>query len=309
MSLESIDFGLKAVFDNLRNMIGFKAAEQGLELCIDIAENVPDVFKGDPLRFGQILINLGNNAVKFTKRGGVVVSVEAEERTEKEVKLHFRVSDSGIGMTREQLERLFQFFSQADTSTTRQYGGSGLGLAISKRLVEMMGGTIWVDSVFGRGSSFHFILPMETGDAVNLARKKTGAMPNVERLNGVKILLVEDSEVNKELAEILLQRRGMDVTAVSNGEEALQALADADFDGVLMDIHMPVMDGYTACRAIRRQPQYKDLPVIALTANVMAEDREQTKAAGMNGHIGKPFGEEEMLAVMSELIRPNSSSH
>jgi len=301
MSIERIDFSLKSVLDNLINLIGFKAAEQELELHVDISEQVPDVLKGDPLRLGQILINLGNNAVKFTRKGAVAVSVELDEQ---QVMLHFCVSDSGIGMTQEQQSRLFHFFSQADSSTARQYGGSGLGLAISKKLVEMMGGAIWVNSRPGQGSCFHFSLPLEIGDAETLTKKKSREVPHVDRLRGAKILLVEDSEINQELAGILLRRRGMEVTAVANGEEALQALAGGSFDGVLMDIHMPVMDGYTACRAIRRQPHYKDLPVIALTANVMAEDKEKSKSAGMNGHLGKPFREEEMLAVMAELIRP-----
>ncbi|XOF32219.1 MAG: ATP-binding protein [Candidatus Electrothrix sp. YB6] len=304
MSLEHIDFSLQAVLDNLINLIGFKAAEKELDLHMHVPPNVPDVLRGDPLRLGQILINLGNNAVKFTREGSVVVSVELEKKTGTQVTLHFCVSDTGIGMTREQQSRLFQFFSQADTSTVRKYGGTGLGLAISKRLVEMMGGTIRVNSEFGRGTSFHFVLPVELGDAAALARQQSAEVPHIDRLRGANILLVEDHEINQELAVILLQRYGMHVTAVSNGEEALQALESGSFDGVLMDIQMPVMDGYTACRAIRRQPQYRNLPVIALTANVMAEDREKAKAAGMDGHIGKPFREEEMLAVMVRLIRP-----
>ena len=308
MSLEQIDFSLKAVFNNICNLIAFKAAEQDLELHVELPDNVPDVLKGDPLRLGQVLINLGNNAVKFTKKGGVVLSVELEgRRTEQQVTLHFCVSDSGIGMSQEQQSRLFQFFSQADTSTARQYGGTGLGLAISKRLVELMGGSIWVNSTPGQGSCFHFVLPMEIGDAASLAKKRTVELPHVDQLRGAKILLVEDSEINQELAKVLLSRRGMVVIVAANGEEALQALATGSFDGVLMDIHMPVMDGYTACREIRRQPQYRTLPIIALTANVMAEDKEKAKSAGMNGHIGKPFREEEMFAVMAGLIRAGGS--
>ncbi|MCI5224362.1 MAG: response regulator, partial [Candidatus Electrothrix sp. AR4] len=290
---------------NLRNLIGFKAAEQELGLHIDIPDNVPDILKGDPLRLGQVLINLGNNAVKFTQQGSVQVSVKLEEKASRRVTLHFCVSDTGIGMTQEQLSGLFQLFSQADSTTARQYGGTGLGLSISKRLVEMMGGSIWATSVPGKGSCFHFVLPMEKGDAAGKLQNERSTIPNIDRLRGAKILLVEDNDLNQELALILLRRRGMRVTVASNGEEALLALAAERFDGVLMDIHMPVMDGYAACRAIRSNPAYKDLPVIALTANVMAEDREKTKVAGMNGHIGKPFREEEMFSVIAELIRPS----
>jgi PAS domain S-box-containing protein len=305
MSLEHIDFSLNAVLNNLSNLIGYKAAEQELGLYIDIPANVPDVLKGDPLRLGQVLINLGNNAVKFTRRGAISVSVELEEKAGRQVTLHFCVSDTGIGMTQEQQKSLFHLFSQADSSTARQYGGTGLGLSICKKIIEMMGGKIWAKSELGQGSCFHFVLPLEIGDAASLAPKESANVPNFDRLRGAKILLVEDNEINQELASILLRRRNIEVTVASNGDEALQALAAGCFDGVLMDIHMPVMDGYTACRAIRNNPEYKNLPVIALTANVTLEDREKTKQAGMNGHIGKPFREKEMFSVMADLIRPH----
>jgi two-component system sensor histidine kinase/response regulator len=311
MSLEIIHYQLHAVFENLYNLIGLKAAENGLLLHVDIADNVPDALQGDPLRLGQILVNLVNNAIKFTEKGSVVVSVELMEREEKQVILHFSVTDTGIGMTPEQQKRLFQLFSQADSSITRKYGGTGLGLSICKRLVEMMDGKIWAESVYGQGSSFQFILPQKIGNALAHVEETPGLAEDIGRLHGTRILLVEDNQINQinqELAELMLSRQGMEVTVASNGEEALSALSEQDFDGVLMDIQMPVMDGYTACAEIRKDPRYKDLPVIALTANVMAGDREKSKKAGMNGHIGKPFREEEMFATMVRLIRPETSS-
>ncbi|MCW5203263.1 MAG: ATP-binding protein [Candidatus Electrothrix communis] len=306
MSLEIINYQLHAVFENLHNLIGLKAAEKGLFLHIDIADNVPDALQGDPLRLGQILVNLVNNAIKFTEKGSVAVSVELIERTENQVALHFSVTDTGIGMTPDQQNRLFQLFSQADSSITRKYGGTGLGLSICKRLVEMMGGKIWAESAHGQGSSFHFILPQQIGNVLASLEERSGVAEDLSRLHGIKILLVEDNDINQELAELMLSRQGMEVTVAGNGEEALSALGQQEFDGVLMDIQMPVMDGYTACVEIRKDPRYKDLPIIALTANVMAGDREKSRKAGMNGHIGKPFREEEMFATMVRLIRPET---
>ncbi|CAK8716252.1 histidine kinase [Candidatus Electrothrix aarhusensis] len=304
MSLEIIDYQLHAVFENLHNLIGLKVAEKGLLLHIDIADNVPNALQGDPLRLGQILVNLVNNAIKFTKKGSVAVSVELIERTETQVVLHFSVTDTGIGMTPDQQKRLFQLFSQADNSITRKYGGTGLGLSICKRLVEMMDGKIWAESAYGQGSSFHFILPQRIGNALASLKEISVFAEDITRLDGVKILLVEDNKINQELAELMLSRQGMIVTVAGNGEEALSAIGEQEFDGVLMDIQMPVMDGYTACVEIRKDPRHKDLPIIALTANVMSGDRERSRDAGMNGHIGKPFREEEMFATMVRLIRP-----
>ncbi|MCW5211462.1 response regulator [Desulfobulbus sp. TB] len=307
MDLEIITYPLHTVFDNLYNLIGLKAAEKGLLLHIDIADNVPDTLQGDPLRLGQILVNLVNNAIKFTEKGSVAVAVSLLERTATQVLLHFNVTDTGIGMTSEQQKRLFQLFCQADSSTTRKYGGTGLGLSICKRLVEMMGGEIQAKSVYGQGSSFHFILPQQIGNPLTHDERRSRIPEDITVLQGCKILLVEDNLINQEVAQLMLRRQGMEVTAVSNGKEALSALREQEFDGVLMDIQMPVMDGYTACAAIRKDPQYKELPIIALTANVMADDRKKSKEAGMNAHIGKPFKEKEMFGIMARFIRPASS--
>jgi PAS domain S-box-containing protein len=306
MELEIIHYQLHAVFDNLHNIVGLRAQEKGLLLHIDIADNVPDSLQGDPLRLGQILVNLVNNAIKFTEKGRVAVFVELVDQEEDQVLLRFSVTDTGIGMTPDQQKGLFQFFSQADSSITRKYGGSGLGLSICKRLVEMMGGEIQAKSAYGQGSSFHFVLPQKIGYLPAEHEKSANMAEDVRRLKGCTILLVEDNKINQELAELMLSRHGIKVHVADNGQEALAALDEQEFDGVLMDIQMPIMDGYTACAAIRKDPRYQDLPVIALTANVMAGDRERSRKAGMNGHIGKPFQEEEMFAIMAQLIRPVS---
>ncbi len=304
LEVEQIVFCLQKVFDNLADIIGLRAEEKGLYLDIDLAADVPVRLKGDPLRLGQILINLGNNAVKFTSEGGVSVSVERlhDEEDKNNIVLQFCVADTGIGMTPEQQSKLFQSFSQADSSTTRRFGGTGLGLSISKKLVGLMGGKIWLESEAGKGSRFYFVLPF----AVVRQQEKDvqGERGEIESfcLGGKKVLLVEDNQLNQELAKILLCRKDIKVTVANNGAEALEKLEHDQFDCVLMDIQMPIMDGYTACAAIRKMPQYKQLPIIALTANVMATDREKSRAAGMSEHIGKPFNAKEMYRIMARCM-------
>jgi len=304
LDIESVDFRLQSVFDHISNLIELKAAEKGLDLKIDIAPDVPQVLKGDPLRLGQILLNLANNAVKFTPRGHITLGVEMSQRQDDRVMLHFLVCDTGIGMAPEQQSELFQPFSQADSSTSRRYGGTGLGLAICKKLVEMMGGKIWVESEQGKGSCFRFNIRLAVGDAERLRQEAADRGDAAAKLAGAKILLVEDNVLNMELTTALLDQRGLLVTPAWNGSEALQILQQESFDCVLMDIQMPVMDGYTATREIRKQPRFADLPIIAITADVMTGDREKAQAAGMNGFIGKPLDLDEMLETLVCWITP-----
>ena len=453
MGMETIGFRLEDVMDNLANLVGMKAEDKGLELLFNTAPQVPTALLGDPLRLGQVLINLGNNAVKFTERGEIVVGIEKVSEDANGVELHFWVKDSGIGMTPEQCSKMFQSFSQADASTTRKYGGTGLGLAISKNLVELMKGRIWVESEPGKGSSFHFhahfgvqtepqprrmfradellglrvlvvddnaaareilstmartfglevdvawdgkqalelvaqadkkALPydlvlmdwkMPVMDGVEAVRQLQGEqlsrVPTVimvtafgreeamgsaqargvtlnsvltkpvtpstlleaigealgkgvvtetrahekadshsgvlEQLVGARVLLVEDNDMNQELAMELLANAHIEVVLAKHGQEALDILAkDTAFDGVLMDCQMPVMDGYTATRAIRQNPAFKDLPIIAMTANAMAGDREKVIEAGMWDHIAKPLNVNDMFATMAQWIKPRN---
>ncbi len=450
LDMEQLPFNLDDVMDNLANLIGFRAEEKGLELNFDLPRDVPRALIGDPLRLGQILVNLGNNAVKFTDTGGeVVVRVAPLLVGRKTVRLQFCVADTGIGMTQEQQAKLFQSFSQADTSTTRQYGGTGLGLVISKKLTAMMKGDIWVESQPGAGSRFYFtvelgiqpqnaaaaqsapsefsalkvliaddndtsrevlshmldalecrielaengeqalahlincdrndpyqlvlmdwqmpgkdgievlrelqahsnIAPVPTVimvtahgreeaanaaqglninayltkpvtrscliDAIEHALDQEGHKPGAgkshdlaqkatQQLKGAKILLVEDNEMNQELACELLSSNGILVVVAENGQQALDLLANDSFDGVLMDCQMPVMDGYTATRKIREQAHLKELPVIAMTANAMAGDRENALAAGMNDHIAKPVNVNHMFVTMAKWITPSN---
>jgi len=449
LDMEHIDFRLEDVFDNLANLVGMKAEEHGLELMFDLATDLPTALIGDPLRLGQILLNLGNNAVKFTEEGEVVFGAEVVEQDDNGVLLHFSVRDSGIGMSPKQQEKLFQSFSQADTSTTRRFGGTGLGLAISKKLTGMMGGEIWVESKEGVGSTFHFtarlgkqqgvaskrrskltelgplkVLVVDdngtsreilsemltsfgfevesaaSGEAAIEQLEKAGPgapfdlvlmdwkMPGVDgvqttqaiqsspnlthpptvvmvtaygreeaieaaqgvtinsfltkpvtpstlldalmhamgyevtsetrassrqdeaaadiaKLRGAKILLVEDNEINQELAVELLGSNGIEVAVANDGKEALAKLEQGEaYDGILMDCQMPVMDGYEATRRLRRKERFKDIPVLAMTANVMAGDREKVLDAGMNDHIAKPINVQEMFHTMAKWITP-----
>ncbi len=303
MEMELIDFNLQSVFDHLGNIIALKAAEQGLEFTVKFSEQVPFSLQGDPLRLGQILVNLAGNAVKFTQEGGVTIQVALADQQNDRVQLTFSVADTGIGMSQEQIDDLFQAFHQADSTTTRLHGGTGLGLSISKKMIELMGGTIEVESSLGQGSCFRFSLPFILCSKPVPLPQQLDSSQQTATFQGVKILLVEDNLLNQEMAQTVLTRAGMKVTFAQNGVEALAALHRETFDCVLMDIQMPVMDGYAACRAIRKQTKYKDLPIFALTANVMAGDRQKSRKAGMNEHIGKPFTEKDIFTALNRWLK------
>ena len=456
MAMEQVDFRLEDVLDHVANLIGMKAEDKSVELLFNCAPEVPTALVGDPLRLGQILVNLCSNAVKFTEQGEVILGIEPVQQAGAEVELHFWVKDTGIGMTPEQCAKLFQSFSQADSSTTRKYGGTGLGLAISRTLVELMQGSIWVESTPGAGSTFHFRakfkqqaepmprrmyraeelfgvrvlvvddnaasreilstmarrfslevdvardgqeglrmvqaahaqqlayelvlmdwkMPVMDGvetvrrmqslqdmhvpavimvtafgrDEAMSAAQSSGALVNavltkpvtastlleavgealgkgriahsrseskvqgqqqyLAQLRGARVLLVEDNDLNQELALELLRQAGIATVLAHHGQEALDILArDAAFDGVLMDCQMPVMDGYAATREIRAQAALRDLPIIAMTANAMAGDREKVLEAGMNDHIAKPLRVDDMFACMAKWIKPSALHH
>jgi len=461
LEVEAIPFSLDRVLDNLLGVLGMRAEQAGLTLLLELPPSLPTALVGDPSRLGQVLLNLGNNAVKFTERGDVTVAVKAQSRDAASVQLLFEVRDTGIGMSPEVQERLFQPFTQADASTSRRYGGTGLGLAISRHLVRLMGGDLQVDSAPGQGSRFSFTLrlglqagasaqmspeqrgralrgtrvllvepdtavrrllrqtcedlglraeaaagigqalrriaqaeaadapvqlllvdadlpdrdelvgaaaagggqhgwpraqipvvlmmpalsrdsvlqglaeqpltarallvkpvtPSNLVDAFNtaLGLADPGAPHAVERdatpaadprasLHGARILLVEDNEINQEVALAVLSRAGIDVSVAGNGREALDMLGRQDYDAVLMDCQMPVMDGYAATRALRERPRWKSLPVIAMTANAMVGDRDAALAAGMNDHIAKPINVDEMFATLARWVVPVSSA-
>ncbi|MGE5259801.1 MAG: response regulator [Actinomycetota bacterium] len=443
LTIENIDFDLDKVLENVGNLMSEKASAKGLELIFEVGPNVSSHFRGDPLRLGQILINFCNNAVKFTERGEVAVEVRLLEDHPDSQLVEFSVSDTGIGMSQEQIDRLFQAFEQADASTTRKYGGTGLGLAISKQLTELMGGHVTVKSEPGSGSTFRFTARLGKGvatqrprllqsdlrgrrvliiddnpharavlanmltnmtfiadeaasgeEALDMVRQaseleqryeiafidwqmpglngiETGkrilslpelslpphlvmvtaygreevlkqaedsgfenvlikpvtssilfdtavvvlgadreqaetaqARPSfdIERLRGARVLLVEDNEINQEVAVGQLEDAEVFVDCAENGEVALRMIADNDYDVVLMDMQMPVMDGIEATRILRSNPRYADLPIVAMTANAMASDRELCLAAGMNDHIAKPIDPDQLFGVLLRWI-------
>lgn len=450
MELDRIPFELDEVMDNLATILGTRAQEKDLEFLIETAPDVPPVLIGDPLRLGQVLINLAGNAVKFTPKGDVLVLVELGEESGDQVVLRFTVKDTGIGMSQKEIEKLFRPFTQADTSITRKFGGTGLGLTISKRLIEIMGGNIWVESTPGLGSKFIFtasfhkaekqesmpkteftglggmrVLAVDDSenslqilkshlesfsfdvsvagngrDALSTVRKANkegrpinlaiidwkmpqmngielarelqamtelsikpkilmtagfgqdgipalmhdhvidgvlekpykqnklfdaiakifgldkwvtgkfriiGAQFNpalVSQVRGARLLLVEDNQINQQVAQELLESFGIAVTVAENGEEAIARLQEEEFDGVLMDMQMPVMDGITATREIRRNPQFAKLPIIALTANVYVSEQNAFLAAGMNDHIGKPLDPDRLVATLAKWVHP-----
>ena len=300
LELETIAFDPREVTNQLASVIGIKAEEKGLTLRFALPPRLPAALLGDPSRLSQVLLNLGSNAVKFTAHGEVVVAIDLVEQDDTSVRLRFEVRDTGIGMSPDEQRHLFQPFSQADASTSRRYGGSGLGLAISRQLVNLMGGELGVDSAPGRGSRFHFSLHF------GLPPLPVTVTPTLqhEGLRGAEILLVEDNLFNQEVALGLLRHAGVVVSVACNGQEALDMLGRQRFDGVLMDCQMPLMDGYAATRALRRQPQLQGLPVIAMTANAMVGDRDKAIAAGMNDYITKPIKVHEMFATLARWVHP-----
>ncbi len=314
LELERIDFQLREVIDNYVNVLRLRAEEKSVQMAVRIAADVPKALAGDPLRLGQVLINLGGNAIKFSEAGGTVsLKVDLQEERDSDAMLHICVQDQGIGMSDEQQGNLFQMFAQADSSTTRKYGGTGLGLIISKNIIELMDGDIWVESEPGAGSSFHFTVRLgkqqgAPASADSLSETAdTDADKAIDRLHGARILLVEDNEINQELVLELLHGKGIEVTLAEDGRQALDLLSRKSFDGVLMDCQMPVMDGYETTHKIRAAENFKDLPIIAMTANAMKGDREKAMEAGMNDHIAKPIKPDVMFATMAKWIRPENS--
>jgi len=306
IELEVVPFSLQESLDRVDSICGHMARQKGLQFETRIAAGVPLISAGDPLRLGQVLINLVGNAVKFTARGRISVEVVPAHVDEEIAELEFRVSDTGDGISGEHLDRIFEAFSQADASNTRRYGGTGLGLSISKRLVELMGGRMWADSRPGLGSCFSFTvrfaraperpLPAMTrrdADAVAAARA---------RLSGARVLVAEDNEFNQVLIEELLQGCGAITTVCASGREVLELLQRERFDIVVMDVQMPDMDGIEATVRLRAMPKFAALPIIAMTANAMADDRERCLAAGMNDFETKPIDPNRMYLTLAKWV-------
>jgi two-component system, sensor histidine kinase and response regulator len=305
LDIESAEFDLDKVIGHVADLVAHKAAAKGLEFVLDVAPQVPRRLIGDSLRVGQILINYANNAVKYTDRGRIVVKVRVEQRGRDDALLHFSVTDTGIGLTPEQQQLLFQSFQQADSSITRKYGGTGLGLAISKNLAQLMGGEVGVESRFGEGSTFWFTIHAgvahHTGLTVPAGLTSLGTpldMVLPTSPEGTRVLLVEDNEINQLVAQEILRDAGYVVEVAENGQIAVDMVREHDWDLVLMDMQMPVMDGLEATSCIRKLANRSGLPIIAMTANAMQRDRERCLAAGMNDFVTKPVDPEELFKVL-----------
>jgi signal transduction histidine kinase/HPt (histidine-containing phosphotransfer) domain-containing protein/BarA-like signal transduction histidine kinase len=293
LELDAADFELAGTFKRIEALTGPAAELKGLRLDFDIDPALPAWVNGDPRRVEQVLLNYVGNAVKFTRFGAIRVRARLERRSADGLAVRFEVEDQGIGMTPEQTLQLFRPFTQADTSTTRLYGGSGLGLAISKQLAHLMGGDVGVDSELGRGSTFWFTAQLRParGHVPPAASPADDGPPPaiVERLRGKRVLVAEDNDVAAEITRELLVDAGALPEMVRDGREAVVAMEPGHFDLVLMDLQMPVMDGYAATRAIRRQPLGRSVPVLALSANTGAEVSARCTDAGMDGLLSKPL--------------------
>ena len=302
LDVESVAFEVDSVMSNISTMVAQRIQDKGLELLFDISSDIPPTLLGDPLRLGQVLINLLGNAVKFTERGEIRLNGEVLERTGDKVKLRFSVKDTGIGMTKEQANRLFQAFAQADTSTSRKYGGTGLGLAISKRLVELIGGSIWVVSEPGGGSTFSFTGWFGLSEAT--ARK---VVPT--RLGFLKVLVVDDNASAREVLEDQLRAIGAEIEQVASGAEAIDAVKRADsgrpFDVLLLDWRMPGLDGVETARRIRADSSLKSVPaIIMITAFGREEVRSEAELAGVNGFLIKPVNQSTLIDALVEIFAP-----
>ncbi len=306
LEIEETAFQLNQVLENLVGLVSLRAEEKGLELSLKRDARVPNDLVGDPLRLGQILLNLVQNAIKFTELGKVEVDVKLVNVQPDRVSIAFTVSDTGIGIEAERLPRLFEAFEQVDSSSSRQYGGTGLGLSICKQLVELMHGELSAQSVPGEGSSFGFVL--ELGRQEDAGRFGTDPHSSYDeknifskRLKG-KVLLVEDNPTNQLVARELLESFGLQVVIADEGGAALERLCQNGFDLVLMDIQMPGMDGYAATRAIRADHRHAQLPIIAMTAHAMEGDKEQCLAAGMNDYLSKPVDPRRLYEILKEWL-------
>ncbi len=297
LTLEHANFKLGSVLENLASLIAHKVSEKGLKLHVDLPAGMPAMaLAGDPLRLGQILLNLVGNAVKFTDSGTITLRCECVDENPADVLLRWAVTDTGIGIAPEDQRRLFAAFEQADGSVTRKYGGTGLGLAISKRLVEMMGGEIGVNSAVGQGSTFWFTVRLKKADAAvdAVAPAPTVTLRSaeeqlIEEYRGKRVLLVEDEPISQEVSRGLLEDVGLQIDVANDGAEALALARAHPYALILMDMQMPNLNGIDATREIRAQSLNTATPILAMTANAFEEDRQACLAAGMNDHIAKPI--------------------
>lgn len=291
LNVSDVPFDLYKVLSSLQQDVQPLVENKDVTFLINVTSGTHQYWRGDPVRVKQILINMVSNAIKFTEEGTVVVNIEDKQG------LHIDVIDTGIGMDADMMSRLFGRFEQADSSTTRKNGGTGLGFSITRSLVELMGGTMSVVSKVKQGTTINMFLPLKQAKFEDMIEKE---LPNIKLLKTKKVLLAEDNKINQMVAVKMLESIGVQVTVVDNGQLALDAVQKQDFDLVLMDIQMPVMDGLAACTELRKT--HKDLPIVALTANVMSDDILKYKQEGFNDHVGKPIDQAYLLKVLAQYL-------
>jgi PAS domain S-box-containing protein len=309
LDFESIEFNVRESIEAGLKALAIRAHERGLKLNCSVRPEVPTVLVGDPSRLRQVIVNLVGNAIKFTDRGEVTVDVQVDSAEPSSALLRVSVMDTGVGIPQEKQSSIFDAFTQADGSTARRYGGSGLGLTISRRLVEMFGGRLWLDSSVGKGSTFHFTALFGV-PAVQITLPPPVIHRSApEAMKPLRILLAEDNRVNQIVVVRLMEKRGHSVEVASNGREALEKFRLGGFDLLLMDVQMPQMDGFEATAAIREieKSEAAHIPIIAMTAHAMKGDRERCLAAGMDGYISKPFQIDELMKEIERLPQLTSA--
>lgn len=299
LHLENLQFDLGEVMDKVVKTYRIKAVEKGLKLHYQIDPELPRLVEGDPFRLNQVLLNLVSNAVKFTQEGQVEISCALGEK-EEGASYIFKVTDTGMGIPKAVQKQIFESFTQANSNTTRNYGGTGLGLAICQQLIEMQGGTIWVESKEGEGSTFFFELPYRTVEQREEENPKRDSESAKLALANLRVLVAEDNQINQKLIWQIFKRWGLEPTLTNNGKEAVEAYKKQAFDLILLDLQMPVMDGFEALKLIRQLSQDGQTPirVIALTADVLSETRQKVAASGFDGFLAKPYKREELRQLL-----------
>jgi signal transduction histidine kinase len=310
MEFEKAPFMLSDSLETAYHTLLYKAEEKGLAFQYTVDEQLPPVLIGDPVRLNQVIINLAGNAIKFTEKGLVHITAKLLDKEEGSVRIQFAVSDTGIGIAEDKIAKVFESFSQASSDTTRKYGGTGLGLTISRQLVEHQGGTIRLDSKLGKGSTFSFDMLFATGDPSMLKKEEHDDLnDNLETLQGARILLVEDNPFNQMVAVDTLTDmvNSIIIEVADNGKIAVEKVRSGNYQLVLMDVHMPEMDGYETSRYIREQmPEgIKSIPIMAMTASVTNDEIQNCFSAGMNEYISKPFDPNMLVRKIARLIKKN----
>jgi signal transduction histidine kinase/ActR/RegA family two-component response regulator len=307
IEFENVDFSIKDLISNIRLGLLQKANEKGIKIKLMLDQDLPNAIMGDPVRLGQILTNLISNAVKFTHAGKVTITASLAKHDNEHATIDFEVADTGIGIMPDKLDYIFDSFSQASSDTTRKFGGSGLGLTITKRLLQLLGSDIYVDSTYGEGSVFTFSLTFKNSSKQINSILNSDDFYSLQSLKGTRLLIAEDNLINVILAKEFMKQWDVECDVAENGEIALMLVKTNNYDMVLMDLQMPEMDGYQTTIAIRELEgdKYRDLPIIALTASAMLDIKDQAFTVGMNDYISKPFNPNELHRKIATYSKRN----